>query len=71
MIKRSLKRKRVENWLLNKKPILNVVQFERGLGFTRGIISKFYSNKRILSQREIQILDQYVQDSIDQYLDIE
>ena len=65
----SIKRKKVEKWLLENKDILKIASMERKLGFSRGTISKFYrkSNGRKLRNNEINSIDVMIKEILDQY----
>lgn len=65
------KRRRVEEYLINQKDILTILPFERKLGFKRGTIYKFINNSRKLRLKEIEIIDRYILDIINKYLDEE
>lgn len=65
----KLKREKVEQWLITHKDILRIAMIERKLGFSRGVISKFYKkeNKRKLKNEEIKKIDKMILKIIDTY----
>ncbi|TPN87435.1 hypothetical protein [Aquimarina algicola] len=65
----KVKRERVERWLILHKDSLRIASIERQLGFSRGILAKFYKeeNKRILKKEEVELLDKWIKKLIDSY----
>ena len=65
----KIKREKVEKWLIAHKDILKIAVVERKLGFSRGVISKFYQteNKRKLKTNEISQIDKMIKEIIDVY----
>ncbi len=63
------KRARVEKWLTVNKNILKIAVIERRLGFSRGIIAKFFKekDKRKLTTQEINEIDQLIHTICDSY----
>ncbi len=63
------KRQRVEKLLIEYKDILKITVIERKLGFSRGVIAKFYKKKkkRKLQDKEIDAIDELVEKLIDSY----
>ena len=65
------RRKRVESFLKDRKPILNITGFERAVGVPKGTIQKFLSNDREIDDDRILKMDNYLLNAFIDYEDID
>ena len=57
---KSERRRRVEFFLSNYRPILNITGLESETGLPQGSIQKYYSESRIIRDTRIKIIDTYL-----------